>query len=196
MGNVASPLAQSKGEIVFLDAAGNEVQAGGPNVASVRTEGFELLRNGDFRVVATYHPNPPPPEKRRCKTKGGRLPANPRPASSDDDEAVAVRDAERIRPALDPPALAPNETSPVAGGRTGLGNVIRLAADGFLNNPPRNSTQAAVLQARARHRPPLYAVRLSARRGDAPHGQTRPFRLTAHDIQALVAHATRLEAGR
>jgi hypothetical protein len=89
----------------FIDAHGAEVPPGSPNAVTVRTEDFELIRNGAFRIVATHrHPDPPPPEKRRCKTKGGRLPpGNPRPASSDDDEAVAVRDAERIEPSLDPP---------------------------------------------------------------------------------------------
>jgi hypothetical protein len=156
MDNLATALARSKGEIVFLNADGAEVAAGSSDVVTVRLEGFELLRNGAFRVVATFHhPNPPPVSKRRCKTKGGRLPpGNPRPASSDDDEAVAIRDADRIEPGLDPPE------NPAPG---------TLVSPSFL------------------------AVQLSARRGDGPHGQTRPFRLTAHDIQELDASAQSLE---
>ena len=75
MSDIASPLARSKGKIVFLNADGVEVPAGSPDAVTVRTEGFELLRNGAFKIAATYHhPNPPPPSKRRCKTINGKLP--------------------------------------------------------------------------------------------------------------------------
>jgi hypothetical protein len=91
--DVANSLARNKGKIVSIDAA------------TVQTEGFTLLRNGSWKVVNVWsHPSPPPVSKRRCKTINGKLPAaNPRPASSDDDEAVAVLDAGRIVPGLDPP---------------------------------------------------------------------------------------------
>ena len=108
----------------FIDAHDAEVSPGSPDAVTVRLAGFELLRNGDFRIASTWtHPSPPPPEKRRCKTRNGVLPeANPRPASSDDDAVVAVRDAERIRPGLDPPENSAhrfNESSPAAKQRLG-----------------------------------------------------------------------------
>lgn len=89
--NVAAPLTRCNGKIVFLDKDGAEVEAGSPDAVSVRTTGFSLLKNGDFRIAATFHhPCPPKPSRRRCRTRGGVLPqANPRPASSDDDEVVA-----------------------------------------------------------------------------------------------------------
>jgi hypothetical protein len=93
MNNLAMPLAHSKGKIVSIDAV------------TLQTTGFTLLRNGSWRVVNVWsHPSPPPVSKRRCKTISGKLPAvNPRPASSDDDESVAVLDTSRIEPARDPP---------------------------------------------------------------------------------------------
>ena len=99
--------------IVFLNADGAEVPPGSSEAVTVRAEGFELLRNGDFRIVSTWtHPSPPPPEQRRCRTRGGKLPpANPRPAASSDDHEIAVLDAERIEPSRDPPEnLAPRFT--------------------------------------------------------------------------------------
>ena len=104
--------------MTFIDAHGAEVPPGSSDAVTVRTEGFTLLRNGAFKIAATYHhPNPPPVSKRRCKTRGGKLPAaNTRPASSDDDEAVAVRDAERIEPSRGPPVgHNVNRSGPLAG---------------------------------------------------------------------------------
>ena len=200
MNNLDIPLALSKGKIVCLDAAGVEVAPGSPNAVTVRTEGFALLRNGAFKIVATFHhPNPPPVSKRRCKTKGGKLPAAnpPRPASSDDDEVVAIRDAERIEPGLDPPEN-PASGFTLLDLKNEPGDLPEIAAHKGKQRHAIDDVkpQGAVLQARARHRPLLYAVRLSARRGDRPHGQTRPFRLTARDIEALAAHAAQLEARR
>ena len=48
----------------FIDAHEAEVSPGSPDAVTVRLAGFELLRNGDFRIASTWtHPSPPPRRK-------------------------------------------------------------------------------------------------------------------------------------
>jgi hypothetical protein len=64
--NVATPLAQCKGKIVFLkneDTPTNrflrDCRGGGQAVVIVRLEGFALLRNGVFKIAGTWKPSKP-----------------------------------------------------------------------------------------------------------------------------------------
>jgi len=102
-----APGALTHKRIVILDADGVEIPPGSAYVFAARTLGMSLLRNGTFRVVATYHhPNPPPPEKRRCKTINGKLAAKRAPLPDDDQAAgIDAANSARIEPGLDPPAF-------------------------------------------------------------------------------------------
>jgi hypothetical protein len=137
MDNVATAITRSKGKFVCLDADGNEVAAGSPDAVTVRTTGFTLLQNGDFKVGTPFpHPNPPPPDRRRCKTKGGKLP-EPAPEHLVDDAeqaAIAVVDAGRIEPRDDPP------------GWSELGDDARAHPEDFIwsKNPDGTVTAAPI----------------------------------------------------
>jgi hypothetical protein len=97
MSDIAAHAEKVQNLVQFLDVGGKEVAPGSPNAATVRREGFTLIRNGSFRCPAAGF-------LRRCKTKGGKLPAPPEPLpDAEQDANVAVQASDRIDPKLDPP---------------------------------------------------------------------------------------------
>jgi hypothetical protein len=101
--------------------------------------------------------------------------------------------------------MSTQRTSPAAGARTGLGDVLSIGSDSPVSKPKTHVAQAGIIapfppecRLRLVERQPLprLSVRIAAADGRMPFGRSRNFRLREQDLAELLAVAARLEARR